>query len=293
MPASFSFSTGTDQTIPVITPLAPLAGSVGVAPRAHVLVRMADDDHVDPTTTLVLVNGTQYVNANAAVNGATAVITANLGNGYDFDIALPMAFPVAALQTVVASCRDLTGNATQTTYSFNTSTPVSLLSVENPMEGILVARFSTAMLGDAALLDIGNWRIVPVSPGARELSVVGVAWTPARPSQVVLRYSGGGSQYQLVVGNLRSQNLDPIAAAFSSSTFELLYGTPFEPTVKLFDSIFGPLGIAQRMMPRRHIDRLLVNRAIALAMDQQLAIKLAGATDGTAGRDGRPGVSRT
>jgi hypothetical protein len=170
---------------------------------------------------------------------------------------------------------------------------VRLVSATNPTDGVIVARFSTAMRRDAALAAMANWSCVPASNDAQPITLTDVVLpSRAHPEMVVLRYSGGGSDYTLAVRGVRSAAGELIDGTQASRPLTIGRPGDVEPTIRLFDTVFGPLGMAQRPPGRRTVDQLVANRAIATAVSEQLKQRLA-SSDGTAGRDGRPGLGRT
>lgn len=169
---------------------------------------------------------------------------------------------------------------------------VRLLSAENLAEGVIVARFNQAMLHDAAFLSSQSWTCVPTSTSAFAITLVEVVANAAYPERALIRYTGGASDYLLAARGVRSSSGAALDPAFASVPLTIDRPGDVSPTIRLFDTVWGPLGMAQRPSQRRSVDQLVQNRAIAVAVGQQLQQRLA-QTGGTAGRDGRPGLKRT
>jgi len=166
-----------------------------------------------------------------------------------------------------------------------------LISVANPAEGFLVARFNAGMRQDVELTSLSNWLIEGVSDGAAPIELTEILVSVQYPEAVFIRYTGGGSVYRLTARNVFSQAGLGIDQAHDSIEFDLQYPSDPPNTVLLFDTVWGPLGLSKRNIGRRHIDKLVASRAISVALNTQLAQRLA-ATDGTSNRDGRPGSNR-
>jgi hypothetical protein len=153
-----------------------------------------------------------------------------------------------------------------------------------------VARFNQAMLQDAALGSPQSWRLEAVSENALAISVTAMVLAPAHPALVLLRTDGGAGDYVLSVAGARAADGVAIDPAFASVPVAIARAGDAEMTVRLFDSVWGPLGVAQRPTRRRTVDQLVANRALALGVQQQLAQRLG--LGGSAGGDGRPGARR-
>jgi hypothetical protein len=170
--------------------------------------------------------------------------------------------------------------------------PARLVSVKNPVAGVLVARFNQAMgLGDAETA-LDRWTVAPVDGGAAPLVLEALFTRPAYPEMATLAYSGGElGDYRLSVADVRAGNGRALAPDGNAVTFTLRYPDAPDSTIRLFDSVWGPVGMAQRASLRRTVDQLVANRALALGVNQQLQQRLAAAGT-TAARDGRPGQGR-
>jgi hypothetical protein len=169
---------------------------------------------------------------------------------------------------------------------------VRLVSARNPADGVIVARFNAAMRHDSILGAVQSWACTPASAAALPIALTEVVLNHAYPETALIRYTGGGSFYTLSVVGVRSSGGVPLDPAYSSVPLTIVRPGDGEPAIRLFDTIWGPIGIAQRSTQRRIVDQLVANRALATALNQQLQQRLA-ASDATAGRDGRPGLGRT
>lgn len=167
---------------------------------------------------------------------------------------------------------------------------VRLIAADNPADGVIVARFNQAMAPDVALGALESWT-VSASESPAPITLADVVLAGAYPERVLLRYGEGGGDYLLSVAGVRAADGSPVDAAFSSVPLSITRPGELEMTVRLFDSVWGPLGIAQRASARRTVEQLVANRALGLGVNQQLAQRLAAAGT-TAGRDGRPGMGR-
>lgn len=168
-----------------------------------------------------------------------------------------------------------------------------LLSVTNPAEGVLLARFNVPMRPGSEFTSVASWTVAPVDADARELILLNVYAHPSLSETAVILYEGGGSIYSMTASGLFGADGQALNKNYDQVDFEILFGTPLDASVKTFNSVFGPLGILQRLITRRSVDRLVANRSLALGTDEQMRIRFAATTDGTAGRDGRPGARRT
>lgn len=291
--ATFSFTVENDLVGPVIDPIFPLANAIGMSALEHIRMRFSDELAVSFVSVSIQVNGVFYVIAGAAQAGATYNAVGNAYNGYDVTLILPAPMTSPGAQEVSVSVADTEGNQSTLDYRFYTGVGMRLLSVKNPREGVLVARFNRPLRHGDGVPAAANMRIQPVSPGARELIIVEALVTDRNPDVLVLLYEGGGSTYQLTVLGLVGEDGESIEAGFDAATFEIFHGTPLPYSTRVFDTVFGPIGLAQRPVQRRSVEALVASRATALAMDVQFKQRLAAFGDGTAGRDGRMGGNRT
>lgn len=274
---------------PVIFPLDPHDEELGVAQRAVLYVRLADDEGVDLSSLQVIVNGTIWVMGGVATSGATLTTTANAFNGFDIAVAPAMSYVFGTRQEVAITVGDNDSQTTTLLYHFWVGVGPRLIRVINPFEGSLRAYFNRPMLINQAFLSPASWTITPVSAGAAPLEITEVVASTDQPDVAHLRYAGGGSTYRLSVINVLSLDGDDLEHA--ESTFEILFGNEEDAKIRFFNSIYGPLGISQRVRMRRSMDDHVAGRAIAFALDEQLRLRVQ-RLDGTAGRDGRPGKRR-
>ena len=277
---------------PTITPRYPVDGALGIPRPSPLYIRIADDVGVVESSIWVLVDGVYYVGYGGALAGAQLELSANDENGFDLELTLPTAKPEDTTVSVSVQASSPGGHSTRN-FVYRTAMDPRLLSVENPRDGLLLARFNVAMLQDPILLATGSWKLLPSSSSSIGLIVVGVTVDPTRPEVVNLAYEGGSqAEYTLAAGKLFAADGGELLPANSSQAFDLVYPAPSEAQVHLFDTIWGPLGIAQNLSNRRGIDQLVRNRAISSALNEQIAQRLS-ANNGTAGRDGRPGGNRS
>jgi hypothetical protein len=279
------------STPPTIVALDPLENASGIGRTRPISARISDDSSIDPTSIFVAINGVYQVLAGGAVNGANYFAVPNNFNGYDITVTPATPFPAASRPDVHIYATNDVPLTTVKVYSFTVGVGPRLLVVRNPAPGVLLADFNVAMDLSATFLDAGNWVVSPVSAGALPLTITGVTANSLSPSRATLSYEGGGSIYELVAYNVRSRDGEELEAGFDRVRFDLIYGAEAELQIRLFDSIFGPLGISQREVARHSVERHTADRSLALALDEQLRLRFQ-QLDDTAGRDGRPGKLR-
>jgi len=276
---------------PIIDPIDPVENASGVARTRPLTVRLKDDVGIDSATIFVSIDGVQYVRGGVVVNGATYTATANSFNGFDLVVTPPTAYDSGAKPEVQISVTNGLGQTSVLVYRFTVGVGPRLLGVKNPSPGILLADFNQSMMVDNTFRDIGNWQVEGVSADALPLTITKVSSTTLAPNRATLEYEGGGSTYELVVVNIVSKDGESLEFGFDRVQFELTFGAEDVPVVRLFDSVFGPLGISQREVRRHDVDRHAANRSLAVALDEQVRLKFQ-QLDATAGRDGRPGATR-
>jgi hypothetical protein len=277
---------------PVITPLDPIDNETYVSQLHPIFIRLTDNSDVDEATIKISVGPTIYVMGGVAQNGAVLFTTANTGNGVDLELRVPDPFPLGSTQEVVVFAKDDRSEQSELVYRFYVGVGLRLIQVRNPMPGILIAYFNEPLLQDERLRFPASWAVSPVSEGAKPLEITEVFTDPNHTSLVTLRYVGGGSTYSLLASGAYDAYGNPIDPRFNKAEFDLLYGDEPDPRIRLFDTIYGPVGISQRLRLRRTMDDHVVSRSISLGMDEQFRIRLEN-LDGSAGRDGRPGGNRT
>ena len=124
------------------------------------------------------------------------------------------------------------------------------------------------------------------------MEITEIVASDAQADVAHLRYTGGGSTYSLKAVGILGEDGSPLEYGFDNVEFEIVFGEEEDPTVKIFNSVFGPMGVSQRSRTRRSIDEFTANRAIALALDEQFRLRFQ-QLDNTVGRDGRDGKRRT
>jgi hypothetical protein len=277
---------------PVITPLSPVDEEANVSQSAPIFLRLTDNLSVNPASLSISVGPTIYVLGGVAQNGAVMSTIVNDGNGFDLELILPIKFPLSSRQEVVVFVRDYAGDQAELIYHFNVGVGLRMLQVKNPSPNILIAYYNRSLRQDASLRFAANWIVTPISEGAAPLEIVEVMTNINNADMVTLRYVGGGSTYKLTNEMIVDSSGNQIDPSFNNALFEILYGDEPDPTVRLFNTIYGPIGISKRTRLRRTMDDHVVSRSIALGMDEQFRLRMRN-LDGSAGRDGRPGKNRT
>lgn len=278
---------------PQIVPIDPRREQTGVPQTKPLYIRLSDNVGIQISTLQLSVNGVNWVIGGVAVNGAVLDYSVNSENGYDIIVSPPTPYTFGTKQEVSVFVVDSQGLSTELVYHFNVGVGPRLIGIRNPQPNLLLAHFNQPMMLDGAFSTVSNWPITAVSEGALPIEVVAVSTTTSQPNVAHIRYTGGGSEYKLtVLDSILSQAGDPLEDGYNSVVFDLVYGEEETPTIRLFDSIFGPLGISQRLITRRSMDQHTADRSLALALDEQFRLKFQ-QLDNSAGRDGRPGKLRT
>jgi len=283
---------GAAGTAPVITPLDPIDDMTDVPAGHPVFVRVTDDVGVAQGSLKISLGPVVYVFGGSAQNGATLTLTPNGGNGFDLELRAPAPYPAPSIQVVTVEVSDINGNAAILTYHFHVGIGLRMLQVRNPQPNILLAYFNKPLRQDAALVFPPNWVITPVSVGAAPLQIVEAVANVNHPDSVTLRYTGGGSIYRLMASMAVDDGGSGIDEAYNSAEFEIVFGDEAPATVRLFNTIYGPMGITHRVRQRRTMDQHVVNRSLALGVDEQFRLRLQ-TMDSSADRTGRPGRNRT
>lgn len=276
---------------PIITPLSPLKNGFDVPQSQPISIRFSDNSIVLLSTLIVTVGGINYILGGAPRNGGTFTVVANDYNGFDIELRLPDLMPIGSHQEVSVTVRDDDANESSVQYLFTVGIGPRLLDVKNPRPGILAAYFNRPMAIDGTFLFAPNWQVEPVG-AAVPLEITEVMASSSKPDIAFLRYEGGGSEYILTALRVLGQDGDPLQPGYNSALFEIIYGEEVAPTIRLFDTVFGPIGTSQRLITRRTMDDHVINRSIAIGMDEQFRLRFA-AMDQTIIRGGAPGGRRT
>lgn len=180
------------------------------------------------------------------------------------------------------------------TYTFSTGIGPRLIRADNPRAGFLIARFNVAMAINDAFRYVPNWTVTPVTPSTKAIVIDSIEADASHPMIALLRYTGGSSgTYRLIVNNTQSAAGDALIAPFNQADFTLAFATQEESTIQLFQTIFGTLGLEKRKLARRTVEQMVVNRAIALGMDEQMRLRLQAIQGTGLPESGRPGSRRT
>jgi len=273
---------------PVIAPLEPVDDESDVAQSTPIFIRLTDDSLVGQATLRISVGAVTYVLGGVAQNGATMFTALNDGNGIDVELRLPVQFPLGSRQEVFVYVKDDSDEASELVYHFNVGAGLRLLKVRNPQPNVLVAYFNRPLRQDGNLLFPPNWKIDLVSEGAAPLSIVEVMSNVNHPDYVTLRYVGGGSTYRLTALAAFDDDGNLVDPRYNSAEFELVFGDAPDPTIQIFDSVYGPIGIRKQKLLRRTMDGHVAIRSIALAVDEQIQLR-AGSFDSTVSRSGLNG----
>ena len=277
---------------PTITPLYPVNGDINVPLSSPITFRLSDGAGVSTGALRVSVNGTDWVLYGVSVNGSTMTKVANAFNGFDVTVTPPTPYGLGTQQEVFISVLNIFGATAQLFYQFYAGVGLRLIQISNPMENVLVVSFNRSLALNGEFYFVDNWKVTEVSDGAVPLEIVEVVGSASQPDKAYLRYTGGGSTYLLTVYSLLGASGEPLEFGYDSLEFELLFGDEEAPTVRLFDSVYGPLGISQQVRRRRTMDEHTADRAIAMALDEQLRLRMQ-QLDGTIDRTGKPGIRRT
>src|SRR5690606_29459380 len=123
--------------------------------------------------------------------------TPNDEHGLDLVLTPATPYPFGSLQEVLVVVSDTDGNISSETYSFRVGVGLRLLEVRNPFDNMLIASFNRPMRLDGGFFEPANWKITPISEGAKPLVIEEVSARDGRSDTAHLRYSGGGSIYSL------------------------------------------------------------------------------------------------
>lgn len=130
------------------------------------------------------------------------------------------------------------------------------------------------MLQDEAILQAGNYQIF-LGTGAKAFTITDILVNPSQTDLVTILFEGGGGTYDMEVSNLSDISGNMINPDFDSASFEITRpGGVVEPVVRLFDTVFGPMGLVQQTITERTIDKMVINRTIDVAMREQLDQRL-------------------
>jgi hypothetical protein len=277
---------------PDIIPLNPLDGDTNVPQAQPVSFRLADDAGVNLATLMVNVGGSSWVIGGVAMPGIEMTSVANNVGGFDVELRSDTPHIKRSQISVSIFIKDGDELESSISYSFSVGIGLRMVGVRNPLRAHLDVLFNGPLTQDAALFSIDNWKITPVSDGALPLIISEVIASQSSPCIVRLRHTGGGSTYNLRALGIIGADGSTIEDGYSNANFDIVFEEEATPKVRLFNSVFGPLGISQRALKRRTVDEFVANRSIALALDEQFRLRFQ-QLDNTVGRDGRPGKLRT
>jgi len=293
--AIFSFTTVTDTTGPEIVPESPLADAIEVGVYSPIRLAIGDGTGVDLATVELYVDGVQVYASSAAQSGATVAVTVNTGNGYDFEVQLAGAMSAGSVHIVTVYASDTLAQGSTFLYSFYTGISPRLVAVDNPVEGVLIPRFNEPMTQDATFTLLTNYTVTPQG-SAEALVLLAVEASTTLPDAATLTFEGGtyGGTYELTVIGVTDLLGTSIDTLNNTATFTLPLPTEANISrVHLFDTVWGPMGMTQRVIKRRTVDNLVVGRSIAMAVEEQLTIRLKRLGAAIPYRGGKEGKNRT
>lgn len=276
---------------PTITPLNPLSGQAGVSPSTTISVRVSDVEGVEATSLILSVGGITYVRLGVPVNGAEATFEPNASNGFNVEVTLPGLLTTDVVYDVNVAVENILNVRAIKQYTFRVSILPRIIRVRNVNEGLIGVYFNQAMRLGSEFFFAGNWKIEPVSEGAAPLQIVEVVAQKSSPDRALLRYTGGGSTYRLTALGIKNEAGQDIEAGFNSTNFDIIFELDGETSVRLFDTIYGVVGVSQRSLKRRNIEDHVALRASSFATDEQFRTRMR-ALNGTETRSGKPGGRR-
>lgn len=283
---------GIPHSPPTITPITPLPDETGVPQSLPLRISFTDESQVIFNFIRITIGGVIYFSGGVALNGANVTTEVNAGNGFDFEVRTPEKYPIRSRQEVTVYAVNFNDEISELVYYFSVGIEPKLISVSNPSPGILLAHFNEPMLHDAIFLSPSSWTAEATTSSTIEIEITNVYANPTHAGTAVLHYVGGGGIYELTVNGVSSSIGGVVEKGNNTAIFELIYGDEEIPSIRLFDTIFGPVGISQRTLNRRTMDDHVSNRSIAIGMDEQFRLRLQN-LDGSARQDSRPGIRRT
>lgn len=149
-----------------------------------------------------------------------------------------------------------------------------LVAADNVADGILLIRFSRSMLQDDGFRDLGNYTINPLNESP-PLTFTQITTNGTQLNLATASFLGGPGTYELIVNGVFDLNGQLIDQAANRVEFTVTRaGIEEGPAVHLFDTVFGPMGLTQQRVTRRTVERAVVNRAIDVALKEQLDQRL-------------------
>lgn len=258
---------------PVIVALDPVEDEVSVHPTRKIHVRITDNDAIRSNGIYLVLSGTYLVYESVAINGAQLEITPNDGNGYDILVTPPNVYPNNSKQEVIVIAVNNSELITSKLYYFHVGVGLRLLSASNPQEGFLRAFFTRPLTLNDDYYDINNWTVTPISDGALPLQITEVVSAQSQADQGILRYIGGGGTYLLTVKGVVGLYDQPLEEGYDSATFVVVFSQDSEPVTRYIDTVYGPMGVTHQTVAKVTIDTHTADRAAAVAIDKQLAIR--------------------
>lgn len=276
---------------PQILPLDPVAGAGGISSLKPISFRIKSSSPIAFGTLRVSVGSIDWVLGGGQQNGAVLSSESISGGGFDVEIIPPAPYENGSRQEVAVHVSDVDDLSKSFVYFFSVGIGPRLIMVRNPIDGLLLAHFNQPMKLDSTFFFPGNWKITPVSEGAAPITVTEIVASAAQPDVAHIRHRGGGSTYLLTTLGILGVDGSPLDPGFASINFNIVFEEEEAPQIRLFDSVFGPLGVSQRVRKRRTLDDFTANRSIALGLDEQFRLRFQ-QLDGSVGRDGRDGKRR-
>jgi hypothetical protein len=276
---------------PTIIPISPTEGQAGVSPSTTVSVRVSDTVSVTPETFILSVGGITYVRLGVAVNGAELALEVNESNGFNAEVTIPELLTNDTVYDINVSAENTSNRRTTRQYTFRVGILPRIIRARNVNEGLIAVYFNQGMDLGTEFFFPGNWKIEAVSEGAAPIEIVEVVAQKSAPDRAILRYTGGGSTYRLTALGLTSASGQELETNYTSTVFDIIYERDGETSVRLFDTIYGVVGVSQRSLKRRNIEDHVALRASSFATDEQFRTRMR-ALNGTETRSGKPGGRR-
>lgn len=117
MTVSFNFTIEGNDASPIITPVKPVDGEVGVSPAEPIRVKLEHETGINMATLTVSVNGVYYILNGEVAAGArfsfsldgSPIVVGSVESStiINFTLTLPAPYPSPGIQTVVVSVENL------------------------------------------------------------------------------------------------------------------------------------------------------------------------------------------
>jgi len=235
----------------------------------------AADDASNPAN-YIFTGGPRTIVAHSVteVNPSTFDIEVDeMKNGDSYVVSVPLGFTDSGLVHTIEDSMVSDPEADRESFTGLGSAP-RVVSVNNPLPGVLHVDFSEEMLFDERLISESSYSIVPVGSSS-PVMIESILYDPLYPSRVSIKIHGGNSPYSLTAVGMTDLAGNEIVPPYGTHLFDISKpGSDelYSGDKVYFDTSLGSISMGHSTLSKRRIEDLAIMRANGVGVQEQFRI---------------------